>query len=140
MGSKYRDGLSSQTAYCDEDLSSAVCHCCAAASAADWMGLANGASNPAPMGILQDGDVKGQLCRWKPQGYSFAIVAACDVSGNACEIKLGTYLRTGSDGHLYATGGGDAIMNARSYDTLSTGSGILNVFFFGAAGCAMAAS
>ena len=143
MAKVYQDGIIPISMLADADVSAKQYYCVRTASTDGYAKVANGASNSAPIGILQDdvGDEVGDAVSIKTFGFSLGVVSACDIAGNACVIKFGTYLRTGSNGQLYATGGGDAIATARAFDSMSTGCGILNVFFFGgAAGCAVAAS
>ncbi len=143
MAKTFSDGYLPVSFWADADLSAKQYYCVTAASTVDYVKTAAGGSNPYPLGVLQDdaGDTVGDAVSVKTFGFTKAVVAACDIAGNACAIKFSTVLRCGSSGYLYATGGGDAIAHAQSMDTLTTGSGILNVLFWGAiSGCAVAAS
>jgi len=123
----------------DADLSSNQYYAVKAASLADYVKLANGGCDPAPVGILQDddGDTIGNDVSVVIFGPTKAVVAACTVGGAACDVDFGHYLVAGSDGKLYYSSCG--LYNARSLDFLSSGSAILNVQWLGS-GCAYGAS
>ena len=138
-----QDGAIPVSFWADADLSAKQYYCATAASTDKYVKAATGASNPAPVGVIQDdsADVIGESVGVLVTGFTKAVVAACDVAGNACAVKWGTYLVCGSSGYLYAAAGGNSIANARAFEALSTGCAILNVYFYGnIASCAPAAS
>jgi len=132
MAKVFNDGILPVGFWTDEDLSAKQYRCVKAASTADYVKLADGASNPGPLGVLQDdnGASVGQAVAVKLFGFTKAIVAACDTEGNACPVAYGSYLKCGACGYFYKTGCCD-IQQARAFGSVSTGSAILNVFFSG---------
>lgn len=142
MARTYDDGILPISFLADADLSAKQYYCVAAASTAGYVKTGTGASNPYPLGIQQDDDADAvsDAVSVKVFGFTKAVVAACAISGAASPVGVTDMLTCGSDGKLYVSGS-DALACAKSYEALSTGSGILNVFFFGAAGgCPGAAS
>ena len=143
MAAPRQDGILPVSFWADAVLSTYQYYAVTAASTEDYVKRATGASNPVPIGILQDkdGEAVGDGVAVKTFGFTKAVVAACDIAGNGCAIKYGTYLTSGSDAKLYATGGGDAPACAQAYEAFTSGSRIIEVFFWGAvSGCAVAAS
>uniref|UniRef100_A0A6M3XS66 Head decoration protein n=1 Tax=viral metagenome TaxID=1070528 RepID=A0A6M3XS66_9ZZZZ len=141
MAKTFDDGIVPVAFYADEDLSGKLYYAVKPASTANYVKTANGASNPMPIGILQDdnGASVGMAVSVKTMGWTKALVAACDVAGNTCIITFGKFLHAGSDGKLYASGSG-LYAQARSGDALTTGSAILNVFWMPIGACAHDAS
>jgi len=113
-----------------------------AASTADHVAIANGGSDPYPLGIIQDDSAcnRGEAVPVKCFGFSKAVVAACCISGPASPVSIGDFLTAGSDGKLYPAGA-SGVACARSMDAIASGSAIVNVFFFGGiTGCTAATS
>ena len=139
MAKYFEDGIRPVTFFADADLSDSRYYCAQPASTADYIALANGGSDGAPLGVIQDNDAAspGLAVSVKCSGYTKAVVAACTVGGAACDIDFGHFLVAGSDGKLYYASCG--LYNARSADFLGTGSAILNVEWLGS-GCAYSAS
>jgi len=132
MAHTYNDGILPIGFWADTALSSYKYYVAAAASTVDYVKLAGGASNPMPMGIIQDDNAAsiGQEVAVKVFGYSKAVVDARDVVGNACPVVPGILLTCGSESKLMVAGA-SGICCARSWGAISTGSAIINVFFFG---------
>jgi hypothetical protein len=113
-----------------------------AASTADYVAIANGGSNPYPLGIIVDDSAcnRGEAVPIKCFGFSKAVVAACCITGPASPLSIGDFLTSGSDGKLYAAGA-SGIACARTMEAVASGSAIVNVFFFGGiTGCTAATS
>ena len=142
MAKVFSDGILHVGFWADEDLSAKQYYCVKTASTADYVKTANGASDPGPLGVLQDDNAAsvGQEVAVKLFGFTKAVVAACDLAGNTCSVGYNAWLTCGSDGKLYKTGG-CALSNARAYGTVTSGSVIMQVFFSGnTAACTGAAS
>lgn len=126
----------------DTDLSSYQYYIVMAASVDGYVKLCTGASDPTPMGVLQDdvGDIVGDGIEVCMLGPCKAKVAACDVGGEACPIGHWDALVCASGGQLMRAGSNSAV-NAYSMQSLSTGSAILNIFYMGPnSSCSVAAS
>lgn len=123
----------------DADLSAKQYYCVQAASTDGYVKTADGASDGAPIGIQQDDDADavGETLSVKVFGFSFGVVAACEIGGAACDIDFGHYLVAGSDGKLYYSSCG--LYNARAMEALASGSAIIHVQWLGS-GCAYSAS
>jgi len=132
MAHTYNDGILPIGFWADQALSSYQYYCVAAASTEEYVKLAGGATNPYPMGITQDNNAAsiGQAVAVKVLGYTKAVVDSRDVVGNACPVVPGTLLTCGSESKLMVAGA-SGICCARSWGAISTGSAIINVFFFG---------
>lgn len=141
MAKTFDDGIVPVAFLSDADLSGKQYYAVKPASTAGYVKTADGASNPMPIGILQDDNAASvsMAVRVKTQGWTKALVCACDIAGNACIITFGKFLHAGSDGKLYASGSG-ALYQARSGDAMSTGSGYLNVYWLPGGACAHDAS
>ena len=141
MAKTFMDGILPISQYAAEDLSGKQYYAVRGGSINDYVDLATGASNPAPLGIVQDDDADtvGDAVSLKAFGFTKAVVAACTIGGAACDIDAGHKLQSGSDGKLYYAACG--LANAIAWETLASGSAILNVFWLGPASvCAYAAS
>lgn len=113
-----------------------------AASTADYVAVGNGASDPYPLGIIQDDSAcnAGEAVPVKCFGWTKAVVAACCLTGPASPITIGDFLTCGSDGKLYAAGA-SGLSCAKAMEAVASGSAIVNVYFFGGVtGCTAAAS
>ena len=139
MAKTFEDGLLPVTLYADADLSSYQYYAARAGSVLDYANVANGGSDPGPIGIIQtdDADTVGDAVSIKTRGFTKAVVAACTTGGAACDIDFGHYLVAGSDGKLYYAACG--LANARAWGLLSSGSAIINIDWLGSA-CAYSAS
>ncbi|MHC4592626.1 MAG: hypothetical protein ACYS8L_08035 [Planctomycetota bacterium] len=142
MASVFNDGTIPVSFRTDADLSAKQYYAVRAASTVGYVNTANGASNGGPVGVLQDsdGDTIGDVVGVILEGPTKGVCAACDIAGNACVIKFGTFLRTGSNGQFYARGAAQGQTNARALESLTTGSAILHIYFFQNAGSGLAAS
>ena len=102
------------------------------ASAADYVELGSAGCDPAPIGVIQDDSASsvGDAVPVAMFGPTKAWVAACDVGGETCPIQNGDLLTCGSNAMLFRAGSA-GMYCARALDALSTGSGIINVFFLG---------
>jgi len=142
MAKTFDDGILPIGQYADADMSSYQYHAVIAASTTDYVKLASGASDPYPLGIQQDDDANavGLAVSVKTFGFTKAVVhALVEGGGTACDIDPGHRLLSGSDGHLYYSSCG--IANAVAWETLASGSAIINVFWLGPGGaCAYSAS
>jgi len=136
MTKQFDDGILPVTFRADTDLSSYQYYCVTPASTEGYVKLATGASNPAPIGILQDNDgaSAGLPVSVKCFGFSKAVVAAATSANTACDIDAGHYLQATASGWLAYVGGGGA-HNARAMEYLDSGCATINVFFHGLAGC-----
>ena len=132
MSKTFNDGILPIGFWADEALSSYKYYVAAAASTLDYVKRAGGASNPYPMGIIQDDNAAsiGQEVAVKMFGYTKAVVDSRDIVGNACPVVSGTLLTCGSESKLMVAGASGQCC-ARSWGAISTGSAIINVFFFG---------
>jgi hypothetical protein len=144
MAKTFNDGILPVSFYADESLSAYQYHAVKSASTADYVKRADGASNPGPIGVIQDNDAGdvADAVSIKPFGFTKAVVSGCDVNDNACDVKMGTLLTVGAGtyaGRFYVSGS-DALACARAHDAISSGCGIINIFFFGWSVCAHEAS
>lgn len=132
MARTYDAGILPVGFWADEALSSYRYYVASAASTAEYVKRCTGASNPYPLGVIQDDNAAsiGQEVAVKMFGPTKAVVDARDVVGNACPVVMGTFLTCGSEGKLMVAGA-SGYCCARSLGALSTGSAIVNVFFFG---------
>jgi hypothetical protein len=146
MAKTFDDGRIPLPFKADVNLSSYQYYCVTlTASAADYVELATAASDPTPIGVLQDntGTSQGQPVSVVVMGPTKAYVSACDIDGNACPIQPGDALVCGSDGTLFRAGSKGYFYNARAFGAISTACNleVIPVMFYGGmAACAMAAS
>ena len=144
MGTNLYDmGIVPVSFYADESLSAYQYYACMPASTAGYVKRATGASNPVPLGVIQDdnaGEV-GEAVSVKMFGMTLAIVSGCDVNDQACAIAFGDFLTLGDgeSGRFYVAGS-DALHCARSMGALSSGSAKLPIFFYGNSICGAEAS
>src|SRR3990167_4835248 len=116
----YRDlGIADATFKADVDISGSQWYVVMPASVAGGVQRATGASNPGPLGILQNSPSLGQEATVRMMGFSKAIVAA-----NACTARWGAYLVVASTGKLEplsteSTNNGGCAIFARFVDTVS---------------------
>ena len=141
MAKVFDEGILPVTFYADTALSSYQYHAAAPASTPDYVILATGASNPQPVGVLQDDNAAsiGMATSVKTRGFTKAWVAACDVAGNACTIAFGKLLQAGSNGKFYASGSG-LLYQAKALEAIASGSNIIQIEFLGISACAHDAS
>lgn len=132
MAKTYSDGIVPIGLSADEDLSGYQYYVAAAASTEDYIKRCDGASNPYPLGIIQDDSAAsvGQDVPVKIFGFSKAVCDARDIVGNTCPITMGDFLTCGSEGKLMVAGA-SGYCCARAMTPLASGSAILNVYFFG---------
>ena len=144
MAKTFNDGILPVSFIADVDLSSYQYRAVKAASTGtDYVALANAGSDPTPIGILQnDPDTAGDEASVKCLGFTKAVVAACDLGGEACAIDYGDLLTCGSDGRLYRAGSNSGYC-ARAFGAISTACyvEIINVQWLGStSSCSVAAS
>lgn len=134
MAKTFSDGILPVALIADADLSSYQYRAVKAGSdGTDYVSLANAGSDPTPIGILQnDPDTAGDEASVKCWGFTKAVVAACDLGGEACAIEYGDLLTCGSDGRLYRAGSGGAYC-AKAFGSISTACYVetINVLFYG---------
>lgn len=127
-----------ETFIADVDLTAKQYYAVTAASTADKVKTATGASNPGPIGILLNApsaNMDAEVCTF---GFCKAAVSACDYIGSAAsDVDAGHALQAGPDGLLYYASCG--LGNAKAHGFISTGSAVINVFFT-ISGCAYSAS
>jgi len=110
-------------------------------SVAGEVNVANGASNPTPMGILQNAPSAGQKARVRVLGFSKLFC----VTPSGCGIGYGRYVTANASGQGIptATENGSAVL-ARNFDTAApvSASRFLKVFVncAGVSPCAVSAS
>lgn len=141
MSKTFDDGIYTVTFRADVDLTAKQYYAATAASTEDYVKVADGGSDPGPLGIIQDNNASnaGEAVGIKLAGVTKAVVAACTLSGPTCDIDLGHWLVAGSDGKLYYASCG--LANARSLEMLADGtSAIINVLWLPSAACAFSAS
>lgn len=140
MAKTFNDGTIPIAFEADVDLSGKQYFCAMPASTLDRVKLATGASNPVPIGVIQDDNAcnVGEVTAIKTGGFTKARVSACNyIDSVACDIDFGNFLQCGPDGILYyATCG---LYNARAFGFLASGSAIMNVKWL-TSGCAYNAS
>ena len=138
------DLIAAVTFRADVALNAKQYYCVAAASTVNYVKVATGGSNPVPIGIVQDDTATsiGMPVEVKCWGFSKAVVAACDcLGGNTCAVGFGDFLHAGSDGKLYVSGSGnDTVITARAFETITSGSAIILVYFMPSPATACAAS
>lgn len=141
MAKTFSDGILPIGFWAGQALSSYKYYVAAASNSANTVGLAGGASDPYPMGIIQDDNAAsvGMEVAVKMFGFSKAVVDARDIVGNACPVVNGTLLTCGSESKLMVAGASGHCC-ARSFGIISTGSAIVNVFFFGGVTASTAAA
>lgn len=130
MAKTLNDGILPVSFWAEADYSAKQYYVAAMSACGDYAVLAGGASDPYPLGVIQEGDSASQAVSLKVLGFTKAVCDSRDIVGNACPIIPGTLMTCGSESKLMVAGTcGPAF--ARAMDPLSTGSAILNVFFWG---------
>ena len=107
------------------------------ASTAGKVKLGTGASNPMPVGVLQNSPSSGEAAQIVVVGFSKLVARAV-----TCVVNYGDFVLAASDGvaQTMAVGNGSA-MNARWYGpAVTTGSAIGDAYIFGFAVCAVSGS
>jgi len=140
MAYTYDDGIRPVTLVAGEDLTAKQYFAVRPGSVLGEVLLATGASNPTPVGILQDSGSTGQSVAVKCFGFSLAIVNACDQIGSAAsDIDAGHTLAVGTDGILYYAA--ENVSNARAFGFIAEStSAVINVMWIGLAASAISAS
>lgn len=139
MAISYHIGISPTAFNADVDFSACTAQYRAVvpASTAGNVKLGNGASNPTPLGVLQNSPSAGKpavVCLFGPTWGTVRV--------STCVVSFGDFLVGASDGlfESHATAAGSAL-NARWLGAnVTTGSANGPIFFFGLAASAMAAS
>lgn len=123
----------------DTDLTQQQYRWVTAASTAGYVKLATGASNPAPIGILQNSPSAGQEARVRVVGFSKTYA----VNGSGSALGYGRFVTVNSSGESTATAteSGSPIV-ARWLDTVApvSSSRVGQVYVFGFVTCALSAS
>lgn len=137
-------GLVSAPFYADVALDDYQYYCVRAASTANYAALATGASDPHPLGVVQDNNAsaRGEAVQVVLFGPCVAKVAACDAADSPSPIKVGDYLQVSSSGTLVRSGS-EVVANAMALEAITTACRVANieVFWFGPlAPCVLAAS
>lgn len=135
MAKTFDDGIFEVTFRANTDLSGYKYYPVTSASVEDYVKLATGASNPAPIGIIQNDTASnvGDPVSVKMFGVTKAMVLAATSANTACDIDMGHYLQATASGLAFVGGGG--AHNARALGFLDSGCAIINVFFHGWAAC-----
>ena len=134
MAHTFDDGIKPVTFIAGADLTGKQYYAVTSGSVVDEVKLATGASNPAPIGILQDSGSTGQAVSVKTLGFTLAKVVACDTVADAgCDVDAGHYLPVDHTGQLaYST---LSAPNARSFNFLAEATcATINVFWLGIGG------
>jgi len=138
MANVHNDGILPVTFAADADLSDYQYYAVMPASTAGYVKLATGASDPFPLGIVQtdDADTVGDAVPVKMFGATKAQVS-CAVS----PVGYGDFLKVSASGDLVVSGS-ETVYNARALEALSSGCGVIEVYWMGAAvsGCVVSAS
>ena len=139
MAISYDIGITPTSFVSDVDFSACTAQyrAVAPASTAGNVKLGNGASNPAPMGVLLNSPSAGKPAEVCVFGPTWGTVRV-----STCIVSFGDYLVAASDGlfESHATSAGSAL-NARWFGpNVTTGSANGAIFFFGLAASAMSAS
>jgi hypothetical protein len=140
MAKVFQDDYLPVSFMADTDLTAKQYYCATAASTDYYVKVADGGSDPAPVGVIQDDNASnvGEAMSVKTFGFTKAWVAGYAEGGVACAVAFGHFLVAGSDGKLYLSGS-DALCNARAMESIASGSAIIHVQWLGSA-CAYAAS
>lgn len=134
MANYFDIGIADAPFVAGEDLTQKQWHFVTVGSVYGEVKAANGASNPAPLGILQNSPSVGMEATVRIYGFSKLV---CD----GASLNPGKWLFCASDGQGegVATQGGSAI-SARYLDQAATGSLIARVHLFGFTACAFGAA
>lgn len=130
MAQQHHIGIVPTSFYADVDFSACTAQYrgVAAASTDGYVGLGNGASNPAPLGVLQNSPSAGQAAEVIVLGTAF-MTARCAT----CTVKWGRYLTCASDGLFEPTVTG-CPSHARWFGPSVTSGSVSGAgFFFGGA-------
>ena len=127
-----------ETFVADTDLTAKQYYAVTSGSAYGTVKVATGASNPGPIGILQNAPSLNGAAEVVIFGRCKAAVSACDYIGSAAsDVDAGHRLQAGPDGLLYYASCG--LGNAVSHGFIGTGSAVVPVFF-NISSCAYSAS
>ena len=140
MAYSFDDGIRPVTFVAGEDLTAKQYYAVKPGSVLGEVKVANGASNPAPIGILQDSGSTGQAVAVKCHGFTLARVIAAvvaEAASAACDVDAGHTLAAGSDGQLHYAN--VYAFNARSFGFITTGSAVINVLWVGLGASAISA-
>jgi len=133
MAKTFNDGILPVSFWAESDYSAKQYYVAAMSACPGYATLAGGASDPYPLGIIQEGDSASMAVSIKVLGFTRAVVDSRDSVGNACPVIPGTLLTCGSESKLMVAGASGPAF-AKSMGALSTGSAILNVLFYGVHG------
>jgi len=121
----------------DTDLTAKQYFFVTAASTANYVKLATGASNPAVLGILQNSPSAGQEARVRLLGPSKVSAANA-----ACNIRLGQFVIAGSGGQAEVDGNSTCSPTCGRWLSANVTSGSVfgEMMFYGLTACAVSAS
>lgn len=124
-------GISDAPFLADVDLTSYQYFFVIPASTAGYVKLATGASNPTPLGVLQNSPSQGQEARVRVIG--FTKVKAVAPSG--CGLAYGRFISASIGGHAVPQAADDAAVLGRWLDTgLAVSSCVIGMAFINCAG------
>ena len=132
-------GLSDMTFVADVDLTLAQYYFVSPASTAGNVGVATGASNPAPLGVLQNSPSLGQEARVRPFGPPKLFIK----TGSGSALGFGRYIIVNASGQgiPLATDGGSATMGRNVGAGVAVSSSqVIDAFVWPWATCAISAS
>jgi hypothetical protein len=139
MARYHEDGIQPASYEADVDLSAACAlyRFARAASGQNKVNLANGASNPAVLGVMQNCASQGHPVAVKTHGHTLVVGRAA-----ACNLTHGRFIVSGSDGvaEAPATTNGSPVCGRWLGPTITSGSAIGEALLFGYTACHMAHS
>jgi len=134
MATAQNIGLISAPFYADTALDDYQYYCVAAASTAQYVKLATGASEPYALGVNlgNNASARGETTEVCLFGPTIAKVAACGAAGEACPIGVGDFLIVDTNGFLVRAGS-DCLANAMALEAITSSCYVanINVFWFG---------
>jgi len=141
MATKRHIGVADVTYKADVDLTGVQYYFVTAASTAGNVKVATGASNPAPLGVLQNSPSLGQEARLSMLGPTKVFA----VTPSTCGIAQGRYVTVNASGQAIplATESGSPIVgrNIGNVNAPVSASRFIEIFFFGPlSACAVSAS
>lgn len=107
-------------------------YCVYAASTAGYVGLSTGSSAPHPIGVLQTNaaSARGEAVEVGVFGPMIAKVAACGMANEACPIKVGDFLTTGTSGYLMRAGSVGFTTQAMALEPITSSCYVANIHVF----------
>lgn len=122
-------GIGDATFTADADLTSKQYHFVTVASTAGNVKAATGASNPTPLGVLQNSPSAGEAARVRLVGPTKLV----GENNSTCNVTWGRYVFSASDGQAESVLVATSPVNALWLDSnITTGSAIGQAYLFGA--------